>query len=106
METVGEKVRRLRKERGMTQGDLAEITGITHKASISKIEHGAWIPGRDVAERLADALGVTPMELFGWTGSDGIPEEVASLMRNLTTEQQKVILAFVQFVKEGGLDGI
>lgn len=106
METVGEKIKRLRKEHGWTQPELAERVGIKDFATISKIELGKWIPGRAMAERLSAALGITPMELFGWEPSDGIPGEVASRMRNMSEQQQKIILAFAEFVQKGGLDGI
>ena len=106
METVGEKVKRLRKEHGWTQAELADLIGIKDFSTISKIEIGKWIPGRDMAERLSSALGITPMELFGWEPSDGVPAEVASRMRNMSERDQKIVLAFAEFVQKGGLDGI
>jgi transcriptional regulator with XRE-family HTH domain len=57
-ETLGERLRRLRRERGLTQCDLAE-TGVS-EAHISRIESGSRRPSIPVIRRLARSLGVSP----------------------------------------------
>ena len=53
----------------MNQQDLARLAGISQQ-SLSKIERDIFTPTRDVRERLATILGVSPHELF--------PEETAA----------------------------
>jgi len=104
--TTGERIRKVRKERGITQGQLCEILGYTNKASISQIEKGQWKPSLDVVVRIADALGTTPQFLLGWTDSTGVPGEVLYLMGKMSTEQQLMVKSFAEWVLKGESHGI
>ena len=59
----GELLAAHRRRRGMTQEDLAEAAGLSVDM-ISKIEVGATGARFPSIERLADAVGVDPAELF------------------------------------------
>ena len=62
--TMGEKIRRLRKEKGMTQEDLGNEVGI-QKAAINKYETGIVVNlKRGRLERIAKVLGVNPVWLM------------------------------------------
>ncbi len=61
METVGARIRRLRKERGLSQRDLAE-PGVSY-AYVSRIEAGARRPSLTALRKIAAKLGVTALEL-------------------------------------------
>jgi DNA-binding XRE family transcriptional regulator len=54
---IGQRVRMLRKERGLKQAELAKMAGLT-QAAISRIEAGGVDPELDTLERLSEALGV------------------------------------------------
>ncbi len=60
------KLKELRKSKGMTLDELAEMVG-TSKQTIHRYETGVItnIPPRRI-ENLASALGTTPSELMGW----------------------------------------
>lgn len=59
-----DKLRQLRKKKGMSATDLARICGITDNA-IRQLELGnSKVPTFVVGVRLAQALGVTPEELL------------------------------------------
>ncbi|MFC6463530.1 helix-turn-helix domain-containing protein [Marinilactibacillus sp. GCM10026970] len=58
---LGEKIKRRRKEIGMTQIDLAE--GICTQAMVSRLEKQKVRPSRDLMEKLADRMD-TPMSFF------------------------------------------
>lgn len=56
-ETLGKQIRELRKQRGMTQVELAERAGTT-QGHIARIECGRYTLTMAVLSRLADALDV------------------------------------------------
>ncbi len=58
MLTVGDKIKYFRKQRGMTQAQLAELTGI-HPVSIRKYEINKMQPQSQQIERIAEALRVS-----------------------------------------------
>ena len=77
MKTVGEKIAELRKERGLTQENLAGIIGVSSQA-VSKWENNATMPDVMLLPLIADTLGVTIDELFGirrTVGEKSIPVE-------------------------------
>ncbi|MEE8680990.1 MAG: helix-turn-helix transcriptional regulator [Olsenella sp.] len=55
---IGEKIRKLRTDAGMTQDDLASRLGVTRTA-VSKWETGKGWPGVDSLKLIADEFGVT-----------------------------------------------
>ena len=61
--TMGEKICTLRKEKGMTQRQLAELMNVTDKA-VSKWERDLSCPDIHSIPTLAQALGVTAEELL------------------------------------------
>lgn len=63
---IGDKIRRFRKERGLTQSDLADRSGVSFRA-IQNIEAGERTPRSDTVEMIAQALGVQPGELLSST---------------------------------------
>ena len=67
------KLKELRKSRGMTLDELAEIVG-TSKQTIHRYENGIInnVPPDRVVS-LASALGTTPSELMGWDWTDVPP---------------------------------
>ena len=60
----GKKLSAIRKERGLTQPELAELVKMTPKA-IDYYERRATNPSFDFVQRAAKALGVTSEELMG-----------------------------------------
>ena len=59
---VGRNVKRIRKERGWSQEELAFESGL-HRTYISGIERGARNPTVFILERIAATLGVSVAEL-------------------------------------------
>lgn len=59
MDAVGERLRKLREERGMTQSELGRKIGV-RQSTISEIERGSNLPSVPVLRRLADLLEVRP----------------------------------------------
>src|SRR5271165_6576671 len=61
---VDDRFRLARLARGLSQGALADMAGVTRQ-SISGIESGRWSPSLEVALALAAALGTRIEDLFG-----------------------------------------
>lgn len=61
--TPGEALKMLRELQGLSQNDLAKLTGIT-QSNISALENGSRQLGRDRALTLAKALHVHPAVLL------------------------------------------
>lgn len=61
---IGNNIRALRRQRGITQETLAKRIGVTPSA-VGNYEHDTSFPKENVLERLFGALGCTPNELFG-----------------------------------------
>lgn len=66
---IGCFIAQLRKEKGLTQKQLAEQLGITDKA-VSKWERGAGFPDITMLTKLAAALGITTGELLNGVRED------------------------------------
>ncbi len=64
MQRFGEKVRTLRKRRGMTLKQLAEALGLASFSYLSEIETGKKIPHPSVILKIADEFGVTADQLM------------------------------------------
>ena len=60
---TGAAIRQLRENRHMTQGELGEKIGVSGKA-VSKWETGKGLPDITLLEPLAQALGISVMELL------------------------------------------
>lgn len=68
-ETVGQRIRRFREERGLTASELAEGAGVA-KSYLSTLEHdesGSHVrrPSADTLYRIAEVLGVAMSDLLG-----------------------------------------
>ena len=66
---LGHKIQELLKEKGMTQGDLAEKTGLSVR-TIQIIESGEVDPRTYTLHQIADALGINITELTNDTGEE------------------------------------
>jgi transcriptional regulator with XRE-family HTH domain len=64
LDLVGPRLRRVRKERGVTLTDLAELTGIS-KSTLSRLETGQRRPSLELLLPLAQAYRVPLDELVG-----------------------------------------
>jgi transcriptional regulator with XRE-family HTH domain len=60
---IGTKLRSLREEKGLSQGDIERNTGLL-RCYISRIENGHTVPSLETLERFAGALDVPLYKLF------------------------------------------
>lgn len=85
-ETMGQIIKKLRKERGLTQEDLAEQLGVTFQA-ISKWENDTGMPDISQIVPLATVFGVSTDVLFGMYGKNHAQEvqKLIAYARSLVT---------------------
>ena len=75
MMTTGERIRFFRKQRKLTQVQLAEMTGI-HPVSIRKYEINLMQPQLEQIQRIADALNININALVGY---DSMPMKISTV---------------------------
>jgi transcriptional regulator with XRE-family HTH domain len=68
--SIGDKIRLLRKEKGLSLAELAQEAGIS-TSYLSEIERGAVHPSLFILKQLARAIGVPALVLMGYEGSLG-----------------------------------
>ena len=79
---TGTMIKRLREDKRMTQQQLAESIGVSDKA-VSKWETGRGYPDISLIEPLAEALGVSIIELFSG-------EDVVNTNRSFNMQRMKL----------------
>ncbi len=72
--TIGESIRRMRKEQNMTQKELGEKLGGISQQQIGQWENGIKNPKKETLQKIADALGISPYSLYSF---DMATEEIA-----------------------------
>jgi len=68
---IGSRLRQLREQRHMSQGDIENRTGLL-RCYISRVENGHTVPSLETLERFAGVLDVPLYQLF-WNGEE-VPE--------------------------------
>jgi transcriptional regulator with XRE-family HTH domain len=77
---IAERLRRLRDEKNMSQGDIEKRTGLL-RCYISRVENGHTIPAIETLEKMARAFDVPLYQLF-YDGKE--PPKVPSLLKRKT----------------------
>ncbi len=65
---IGERLRSLRREKNMSQGDIEERTGL-QRCYVSRVENGHTIPSLETLQETAHALEV-PLYKFFYEGEE------------------------------------
>jgi len=60
---IGERLRALREQKKLSQGDIEERTGLL-RCYISRVENGHTVPAVETLEKLARAMAVPMFQLF------------------------------------------
>ena len=80
---IGTRLRSLREERKLSQGDIEERTGLL-RCYISRVENGHTIPSIETLERIGSALEIPLYQLF-YEGDE--PPPLPNLSKRKTTEE-------------------
>ena len=105
---LGQKIKDVRKQRGMNQKELARASGIS-QATISRLEAGLVMQLKsDALSRLASALGITVDYLIGKTdsmlpsdtiNSDSETEELLNSYRELSPDGRQELLNYLDYLE-------
>lgn len=101
-QAIGIRIRRFRKEKGLTQQMLAERSK-QEPSNISHIERGATKLGLPAIVNIANALGVSVDDLLcdSLAKSDGVFErEATELLSDCTHWERKIITETMRSLKE------
>lgn len=79
---IGDRLRALREEKNMSQGDIEKATGLL-RCYISRVENGHTVPALETVEKLARALDVPLHHVFyeGDTPPTEIPANIRAMAR-------------------------
>ena len=99
MNILCEKIRSLRKERGMTQKELAEKLNISDK-TVSRWESGVQLPEAALLPDLAEVFGVSIDELYG---IERDPSPVPDAPEKPQKDDKKIVLDFKIWMIAGTL---
>ena len=86
--TIGERIKEARKEKNITQAELAIMCGYANKGNISRIEHSGDEVTTKQVRRIAEKLGVTEAYLMGYETLT----EVSSIIVTDPTEKEIIRL--------------
>jgi transcriptional regulator with XRE-family HTH domain len=115
---IGERLRALREQKKMSQGDIEKRTGLL-RCYISRAENGHSVPAIETLEKIARAMGVPLYQLFydgekppgptpkvedgGWGSSGRDARTLARfrrLLRRTSKADQKLLLFVAQKMSE------
>lgn len=80
---IGTRLRKLREDRSLSQGDIEKRTGLL-RCYISRVENGHTVPSLETLERLAAALELPLYQLF-YEGDQ--PPDLPNLSKRQTAEE-------------------
>jgi transcriptional regulator with XRE-family HTH domain len=111
---IGERLRALREQKKMSQGDIEKRTGLL-RCYISRAENGHSVPAIETLEKIARAMGVPMYQLFydgekppdaapkvedgGW-GSSGRDARTLHRFRRLMSRMDQSDLNLLLFVAQ------
>ena len=80
---IGERIKELREQKHLSQGDIEERTGLL-RCYISRVENGHTIPSIETLERISSALEIPLYQLF-YEGDE--PPPLPNLSKRKSTEE-------------------
>ena len=82
---IGERLRQIREQKGLSQGDIEERTGLL-RCYVSRVENGHTVPSLETLERFAGALDIQLHEMF-YTGEELAAGATPNLTARATLEE-------------------
>ncbi|HYC59639.1 MAG TPA: helix-turn-helix transcriptional regulator [Thermoanaerobaculia bacterium] len=105
LELVGRKIRQLRRQRKLTQVELAEKIGI-HQSDLSRMEQGEYKVGLDTLLKILQCFDLSIGDFFD---ENNRADTVLDKYRSLSPIAQKEVESFIEFKRaqeSGDTDGV
>jgi len=107
LELVGRKIRQLRRQRKLTQVELAEKIGI-HQSDLSRMEQGEYKVGLDTLLKILQCFDLSIGDFFD---ENNRANTVLDKYRSLSPIAQKEVESFIEFKRaqengDGDFDGV
>lgn len=99
LELVGRKIRQLRRQRKLTQVELAEKIGV-HQSDLSRMEQGEYKVGLDTLLKILQCFDLSIGEFFDENRAVSIVEKY----RALSPTAQKEVETFIEFKRSQELN--
>ncbi|HXG58618.1 MAG TPA: helix-turn-helix transcriptional regulator [Thermoanaerobaculia bacterium] len=93
LELVGRKIRQLRRQRKLTQVELAEKIGI-HQSDLSRMEQGEYKVGLDTLLKILQTFDLSIGDFFE---ENDRTDQVLAKYRSLSAMAQKEVEDFIEF---------
>src|ERR1700682_522650 len=93
LELVGRKIRQLRRQRKLTQVELAEKIGI-HQSDLSRMEQGEYKVGLDTLLKILATFDLSIGEFFDESTRT---QTVAEKLKSLSPSAQREVESFIEF---------
>ncbi|MCK7548766.1 helix-turn-helix domain-containing protein [Marinobacter koreensis] len=101
--SLGQALRRLRKQKGLTLAELADRTD-SYVGNLSRIERNVAKPSLDLLYRVADALDSTMADIFSISEASGTqrdPRQVAlnTFFISLPEQDRELLVSFAELLQ-------
>ena len=96
LELVGRKIRQLRRQRKLTQVELADKIGI-HQSDLSRMEQGEYKVGLDTLLKILQTFDLSIGDFFE---EDNRTQTMYDKLRSLSTTAQKEVESFIEFKRQ------
>jgi transcriptional regulator with XRE-family HTH domain len=93
VQLIGRKIRQLRRQRKLTQVELAERIGV-HQSDLSRMEQGEYKVGLDTLLRILQTFDLSIGDFFDESGP---AETIAERVRRLSPGAQREVEDFIEF---------
>jgi transcriptional regulator with XRE-family HTH domain len=105
LELVGRKIRQLRRQRKLTQVELAEKIGV-HQSDLSRMEQGEYKVGLDTLLKILQCFDLTIGDFFE---ENNRASTLLEKYRGLSPTAQQEVESFIEFKRSqeiGDFDGV
>ena len=97
LDNIGSLLRMSRKEKKMTQSEVAEAIGVSAQ-HYSRIERGEYTPGLQTFLKLTDVLelDISKLKISGENKISSTMFEILNLLNKFNNTQQEAVLSFLK----------